>query len=122
MLGDLWRDSDRLFINDDGKQIYPNLILIWLNKVLEKTGLKKVTLHSLRHTNISLQLSNGVDVRTVAGRAGHSNAAVTLSRYSHFMKEPDKKASDKINEIFGGLDKDDFSFENQNELVDSDFL
>jgi hypothetical protein len=44
-------------------------------------------------------LTNGVDPKTIAGRAGHSNASVTLEVYSHFLKTVDKKATDRIDTI-----------------------
>ncbi|MGI8683846.1 MAG: tyrosine-type recombinase/integrase [Acidimicrobiales bacterium] len=45
-------------------------------------------------------LSAGVDVRTVAGRLGHRNAATTLNVYSHFLVEADRDAADVLGRIF----------------------
>ncbi|MGH9154500.1 MAG: hypothetical protein ACRD1K_01280 [Acidimicrobiales bacterium] len=45
-------------------------------------------------------LSAGVDVRTVAGRLGHRNAATTLNVYSHFLVEADREAADVLGRIF----------------------
>jgi integrase len=39
-------------------------------------------------------LSAGIDVRTVAGRLGHRNAATTLNVYSHFVPESDQEAAE----------------------------
>lgn len=52
-------------------------------------------------------LSAGVDVRTVAGRLGHRNAATTLNVYSHFVPEADQDAA----EIPGRLSAPDESGE-----------
>ncbi len=52
-------------------------------------------------------LSAGVDVRTVAGRLGHRNAATTLNVYSHFVPEADQEAA----EILGRLSAPDESGE-----------
>jgi len=106
-----WGDSDRLFISPKGKPIYPNSIGQWLKKILEKCGLPKVTLHSLRHTNLTMLLINGTDIKTVAGRAGHSDASVTLKNYAHFLATPDKVASQKLDEIFSVQEDDDFGYE-----------
>lgn len=38
--------------------------LPWLKKILQKANLTDVTLHSLGHTNITLQLMAGVDMKT----------------------------------------------------------
>lgn len=53
-------------------------------------------LHDLRHLHISLLLAAGVDVRTVAGRAGHSQPTMTLNRYGHFMPAADRGAATAI--------------------------
>lgn len=89
-----------MFCTEDGKDISPGLFRVWLQKTLAKAGLPQVTLHSLRHTNITLQLANGVDMKTVSVRAGHSKASTTSDFYSHFLKTPDQHASATIDKIF----------------------
>jgi integrase len=61
-----------------------------------------VTFHGLRHSAAILMLSAGVDVRTVAGRLGHSNAAITLSVYSHYVRSADEAAAAKLEGLLGG--------------------
>lgn len=73
---------------------------MWLQKILVRVGLPKISLHSLRHTNITLQLIAGVDMKTVSARAGHSKASTTSDFYSHFIKNSDIHASEIINKIF----------------------
>ncbi len=99
-LGDRLGDTDRLFCTEDGKDICPGLLRVWLQKTLARAGLPIVTLHSLRHTNITLQLMAGVDMKTVSARAGHSKASTTSDFYSHFLKNSDIHASEVINKIF----------------------
>jgi len=41
----------------------------------------------------------GVDVRTVAGRLGHRNAATTLNVYAHFLELADRGAADLLGAI-----------------------
>jgi len=99
-LGDRLGNTDRLFCTEDGTSISPGLFIVWLHKTLERAVLPKVTLHSLRHTNITLQLITGVDMKTVSTRAGHSKASTTSDFYSHFIKNSDIHASEIINKIF----------------------
>ncbi len=99
-LGDRLGDTDRLFCTEDGTNISPGLFRVWLQKTLTKVDLPKVTLHSLRHTNITLQLVAGVDMKTVSARAGHSKASTTSDFYSHFIKNSDIHASEILNKIF----------------------
>lgn len=99
-LGDRLGNTDRLFCTEDGTDISPGLFRVWLQKTLAKVDLPKVTLHSLRHTNITLQLVAGVDMKTVSARAGHSKASTTSDYYSHFIKNSDIHASEILNKIF----------------------
>lgn len=99
-LGDRLGDTDRLFCTEDGRDICPGLFRVWLQKILARAGLPIVTLHSLRHTNITLLLNSGVDMKTVSVRAGHSKASTTSDFYSHFLKNSDIHASEVISKIF----------------------
>ena len=47
-------------------------------------------------------LSAGVDIRTVAGRLGHRNAATTLNVYAHFLEQADRGAADVIGRVIAG--------------------
>ena len=49
-------------------------------------GLPAVTPHSARHAFISTLQAQGVEVGLVAKLAGHKNAVVTLSHYTHAMR------------------------------------
>ena len=99
-LGDRLGDTDRLFCTEEGKDICPGLLQVWLQKSLARVGLLIVTHHSLRHTNITLQLMASVDMKTVSPRAGHSKASTSSDFYSRFLKSSDIHASEVINKIF----------------------
>ncbi len=100
--GDLWANTDRLFVQHCGKDMANSTISKWLSKFEELKNIKHVTLHGLRHTNITMLITNGTDVKTVSARVGHNNPQTTLKIYSHYTKESDSKASELIdNLIFG---------------------
>jgi integrase len=61
-------------------------------------GLKHIRLHHLRHFAATVMLAGGVDVRTVAGRLGHSRPTLTLQTYAHVMDATDRQAA----EVVGG--------------------
>jgi integrase len=61
-------------------------------------GLSHIRLHHLRHFAATVMLAGGVDVRTVAGRLGHSRPTLTLQTYAHVMDATDRRAA----EIVGG--------------------
>jgi len=99
-VGDRWTGTDRIFIGEDGKRIYPGTIDNWVDKICEAAGLPHRTVHSLRHTNITMQIAAGVPLVTVSGRAGHARTSTTTDIYSHFLKSSDKTAAEKLEKLF----------------------
>jgi len=60
-------------------------------------GLDEVRLHDLRHFVATTLLGAGVDLRTVAGRLGHSGGGrTTLAVYAHFQQAKDRGAADLL--------------------------
>ena len=98
-LGDRWNDTDRLFTTYDGLPIHPNTLNTWLKKFLENTDLPHITVHSLRHTNATLLIAGGVDIRTVSKRLGHSQTSTTLNIYTHAIQSADAMAAQTIGDI-----------------------
>lgn len=98
-------NDNYVFTTKNNTPISPrNLLRDW-QKVCSKAGLKEHhTFHDLRHTNITLKIANGVDVKTVSIMAGHADISVTLNTYSHYWKEAAQKAANifsNIPTIFG---------------------
>lgn len=100
-LGDRWVNTGRIFTAEFGDKIHPSVVMGWLKKVCADNNLPRVTLHSLRHTNITLQIMAGVPLVIVSGRAGHARTSTTTDVYSHFLKSSDKEAAEKLNNLFG---------------------
>ena len=85
--GGEWGDSGYLFINaDTGKRIAPDTVISWVNNITEKAGLGYWSVHSMRHTNITMKLMNNVPLLEVAGGAGHSRTSTTTDKYGHYLK------------------------------------
>ena len=68
-------------------------------RLCEKEGVTGVSLHTLRHFSASVLVASGRDVRTIAGRLGHSDPTTTLRVYAHLVDGRDRDAADFI----GGL-------------------
>lgn len=94
-------------ILDEYRNIYPpfdekNRLTSIKNDILY--SIKKVypnhSPHDFRHTYATKLLSEGVDIRTVASLLGDTVATVE-SVYIHYSDEMRKKATQKLNEIFG---------------------
>lgn len=95
-VGDRWQNTDRLFTKWDGTPMYPNTPGEWLKTFCKKHNLKYVTVHSFRHLNATLLISNGVDIKTVSRALGHSQTSTTLNIYAHSFAEQQARASEAI--------------------------
>ena len=81
--GDLWTDNDRIFTKWNGDPLHRSAPRNYFVKFCEKTGMRYVSCHSMRHLNASLLINAGIDVKTVQSCLGHSTPVTTLQVYSH---------------------------------------
>lgn len=72
----------------------------WWRKFRKTAGFPSLRFHELRHTQATQLLANGVDVKTVQARLGHSDASLTLNWYAHAVPENDRRAAQLIGELF----------------------
>lgn len=99
--GTLTQD-DYLFRQPNGAPMVPCTFTFRFKKILRENGLpEKLNVHSLRHTNASMLIAQGVDVRTVAGLLGHSQPSTTLDIYSHAFDKNKRLAGQKLSEAMG---------------------
>lgn len=98
-LGDLWIDSEKIFTQWNGKPIHPDTLSGWFKKFLTKNNLPQITLHSLRHTNATLLIAGGADLRTVSKRLGHSNMSTTANIYTHAIQSADERAAELLDNM-----------------------
>ncbi|MCH5164008.1 MAG: site-specific integrase [Clostridiales bacterium] len=99
-MGDEWQGEDNVLVARNGSRLHPTQIRNWLDEALELAGLPHFTVHSLRHTNITLLIASGVSPVTVAGRVGHKKASTTVNIYADFLGSSDREASGIINDYF----------------------
>lgn len=65
----------------------------------EEDKVKRLTFHKLRHTFASLLLSKGKDIPEVSRLLGHSDCAITLKVYSHFVPRKTKTMQELASSI-----------------------
>ncbi len=58
-------------------------------------------LHDLRHTFATTAIASGVDVKTVSSSMGHTDTAMTLNRYTSADPDAQRRAADKMGEVYG---------------------
>lgn len=90
--GELWTNSDRLFVQVDGKPMHPSTISKWFVKYVGQIGLPVINFHGLRHTNASLLVAQNVDIAVISARLGHAQISTTLDFYVHPLLSHNRKA------------------------------
>ena len=93
------RDTTPVCCSDTGSYLdLSNLERFW-RSFKKEYGFEGLRLHELRHTQATQLLANGMDVKTVQARMGHSNASVTLNWYAHPVEDNDKKAAVMVGDL-----------------------
>lgn len=98
-LGDLWVESDKVFTKSNGGTIYPSYFNTQLNKALKATGLPHYSVHQIRHTHITLLMSNGVDLSVISLRAGHARVSTTSDVYAYALPSTDQIAANLLDSL-----------------------
>lgn len=89
---ELWANSDRLFVQSDGKPMHPSTISKWFVKYVAQIGLPVINFHGLRHTNASLLVAQNIDIAIISARLGHAQISTTLNFYVHPLLSHNRKA------------------------------
>ena len=105
-VGDRWRDQDIVFCNPYGGYIEISNLHVAFKRVLKRAGLPDIRLHNLRHSAASILLSLEVNPKIVQELLGHSHISVTLGIYSHVFPSLQKKAMDRLDDLFNKEEKE----------------
>ena len=85
-MGQPWDDAGQVFRTQSGAPKHSDTLTSWFRDFIKTTDLPQIHIHSLRHTNATLQIANGVSVTTVVGNLGHSNADTITKVYVHALQ------------------------------------
>ena len=97
MFGKKFLDSGYLLTTQIGTPLTPDRVYnIYHNFMKEKSGLRYLRMHKIRHTYASLAISNNTDIKTVQEILGHASASITLNVYSHAYNEKKKSYAQKL--------------------------
>ena len=97
--GELWTDSNRLFIQADGKPMHLSTISKWFVKYVAQIGLSVINFHGLRHTTATLLISQNIDVAVVAARLGHAQITTTFNFYVHPIISHNRNAGNVLENL-----------------------
>lgn len=84
-IGPEYGDLDLVCTTTIGGMIKPTYLRTVFNRTVEKSGVKRISFHGLRHTHATLLLKDGVHPKVVQERLGHRSVEMTLDIYSHVI-------------------------------------
>ncbi|SFL43868.1 tyrosine-type recombinase/integrase [Pelosinus propionicus] len=102
-LGDKFDNEEKLlFTNLWGKPVdTSNFTTRYFKKMLMQAELdKEFSFHDLRHTHATLLLRQGINIKVISERLGHSTVAMTLDTYSHLMPDMQETAVKALEGMF----------------------
>ena len=92
--------SNYVVENKKGERMSIRSYQYMFERLTEKSGVRKLNFHALRHTFATRALECGMDVKTLSEIMGHKNASITLNRYAHSMMETKIAMMQKLVRIF----------------------
>lgn len=94
-----WLETGHVFTMPDGRLIRPEFATRNFQRLAAKLGLPVIRLHDLRHTNASLALDAGIDLKVVSERLGHATTAITADLYTHVSGSVARDAADRLGRL-----------------------
>lgn len=94
-------DSDYVFTMEYGSLMKPQYLSHRLQKLIKRYGLKKIRFHDLRHSNASIMLDNGQNMKEIQEWLGHASYSTTANLYTHLTTGTKDKAANNLENIFG---------------------
>lgn len=97
LMGDAYQDHNLVFAGIDGKPLNPDYIgCQYFRRLISLANVPHINFHGLRHTHATLLAAEGVPLKTVSARLGHSSVKVTGDIYSHVLDRMDRQAADEF--------------------------
>ena len=72
-----------------------------MDRGCKETGVKRIRIHDLRHSHVSLLIEMGFTAVDIANRVGHESVKITY-RYAHMFPSKDEAIAKKLTDIRGG--------------------
>ena len=90
-----------LFTYDANKLYRPSYSNCWLEQIINKYNLKKITMHGFRHSHCSLLFEMKTPIQVVQERLGHSNIKTTMDIYTHVTEKQRDEVADNFANYLG---------------------
>jgi integrase len=101
LAGDAYEDADLVFCDELGGAYHPQRLTDWFRAHRKAAGIPTGSLHVLRHSAITLMLTNGIPVHVVAARVGDTPTTI-LNTYAHLLPQSDEIAAERVAAALSG--------------------
>lgn len=91
--------SDSFFIIGATAPLYRPTIRMHLASCATKAGLHQIKVHDFRHSHASFLANNGINIKEIARRLGHSKIETTWQTYAHLYPKEEERAVSLLNTI-----------------------
>lgn len=91
--------SDEYVLSINSHMMDPRTYQNQYKRILEKSGVKYINFHGLRHTFSVRALEAGFDIKTLSEILGHADATITLQRYAHSLDEHKRNSMERLSEL-----------------------
>jgi integrase len=88
-------------VRDDGRIIPLEYVTRAFPQLCTKCGLRRLRLHELRHSNISLLLEQGASIKEAQDWAGHKNFTLTADIYGHLTTKSKLRMAQMVDDALG---------------------
>lgn len=92
-------DSESYIVSGSRNVCEPRLLRKHFYCFLERSGIRRIDFHALRHTFATRLISSGCDVKTVSVLLGHASVKTTLDLYVHPDLERKRKAVEQLGKV-----------------------
>ncbi len=86
-LGDGYEDHDYICCQENGKSCSMSAFNLALERACQRSGVRKITVHSLRHIYATVLLEYGVSLAKISALLGHSSIHTTFEYYCEVIDE-----------------------------------
>lgn len=92
---------DKLYELPDDERIFPIVAEAVQHKLkhnCEKTVVKKIRVHDIRHSHVAYLINQGVQPLIIKERLGHRDIKITLNTYGHLYPNQQRQVADMLNQ------------------------
>jgi integrase len=101
-LGRAWSDTGLVFTTRTGRPIEPRNFVRSFTRICDQNGIRKISVHAVRHTTASLLKDLKVPPRDTQVILGHANFTTTQQIYTHVDAAARLDALTRLNKLLGG--------------------